>query len=257
MIGRTRSGSPAAALLGVAVGISYAATAALLKSVTNIALRGPVPVLTSWQLYAVIASGAAGLMLNQVAFRAGPLTASLPAIATVDPLLSIALGIIIFHEHIHHGTFQGFWLSSLVLIIGIAAIQLARSGQEARTPPKPNGCARCRARTSPVAAVNGLATPAPIEVVPVLPRQPARAGSSTGGRADRTRDTGRAVSAAAVPAAKRVDPVSAVGGRAAVPSCRRPRCRCWSPSCRCSRASSRAFPADPHPAHIRPVVARR
>ena len=36
-------------------------SAALLKSVTNIALRGPVPVLTSWQLYAVIASGAAGV----------------------------------------------------------------------------------------------------------------------------------------------------------------------------------------------------
>ena len=41
VIGRKRSGSPAAALLGVAVGISYAATAALLKSVTNIALQGP------------------------------------------------------------------------------------------------------------------------------------------------------------------------------------------------------------------------
>ena len=144
VIGRKRSGSPAAALLGVAVGISYAATAALLKSVTNIALQGPVPVLTSWQLYAVIASGAAGLMLNQVAFRAGPLTASLPAIATVDPLLSIAIGIVIFHEHIHHGTFQGFWLSSLVLIIGVAAIQLARSGQEAAAAAEP----RPRAKSS-------------------------------------------------------------------------------------------------------------
>jgi drug/metabolite transporter (DMT)-like permease len=161
VIGRTRSGSPAAALLGVAVGISYAATAALLKSVTNIALRGPVPVLTSWQLYAVIASGAAGLMLNQVAFRAGPLTASLPAIATVDPLLSIALGIIIFHEHIHHGSFQGLWLSSLVLLIGIAAIQLARSGQEAAAKRQRNE------ERSPVEVVTSLTTPAPVEVVPV------------------------------------------------------------------------------------------
>jgi hypothetical protein len=166
IIGRKRSGSPAAALLGVAVGISYAATAALLKSVTNIALQGPVPVLTSWQLYAVIASGAAGLMLNQVAFRAGPLTASLPAIATVDPLLSIAIGIVIFHEHIHHGTFQGFWLSSLVLLIGIAAIQLARSGQEAAAAADAR---RAAARElSPVEVVNGLTTPAPVEVVPLV-----------------------------------------------------------------------------------------
>jgi hypothetical protein len=167
VIGRKRSGSPAAALLGVAVGISYAATAALLKSVTNIALQGPVPVLTSWQLYAVIASGAAGLMLNQVAFRAGPLTASLPAIATVDPLLSIAIGIVIFHEHIHHGTFQGFWLSSLVLLIGVAAIQLARSGQEAAAAAD----ARLAAarELSPVEVVNGLTSPAPVEVVPGAP----------------------------------------------------------------------------------------
>ncbi len=165
VIGRTRSGSPAAALLGVAVGISYAATAALLKSVTNIALRGPVPVFTSWQLYAVIASGAAGLMLNQVAFRAGPLTASLPAIATVDPLLSIALGIIIFHEHIHHGSFQGLWLSSLVLLIGIAAIQLARSGQEAAAAA--DAKRRRSEERSPVEVVTSLTTPAPVEVVPV------------------------------------------------------------------------------------------
>jgi hypothetical protein len=166
IIGRKRSGSPAAALLGVAVGISYAATAALLKSVTNIALQGPVPVLTSWQLYAVIASGAAGLMLNQVAFRAGPLTASLPAIATVDPLLSIAIGIVIFHEHIHHGTFQGFWLSSLVLLIGVAAIQLARSGQEAAAAAEAR---RLAAELSPVEVVTGLTSPAPVEVVPLVP----------------------------------------------------------------------------------------
>jgi drug/metabolite transporter (DMT)-like permease len=179
MIARNRSGSPAAAMLGVAVGISYAATAALLKSVTNIALRGPVPVLTSWQLYAVIASGAAGLLLNQVAFRAGPLTASLPAIATVDPLLSIALGIVVFHEHIHHGTFQGLWLSSLVLLIGVAAIQLARSGQEAQNA-KAAALARAAAEAelSPVAAVGRLTTPAPIEVVPKT--YPAPAPATTG-----------------------------------------------------------------------------
>jgi hypothetical protein len=175
MIARNRSGSPAAAMLGVAVGISYAATAALLKSVTNIALRGPVPVLTSWQLYAVIASGATGLLLNQVAFRAGPLTASLPAIATVDPLLSIALGIVVFHEHIHHGTFQGLWLSSLVLLIGVAAIQLARSGQEANAKAAALARAAAEAELSPVVAVGRLTTPAPIEVVPKAYPAPAPA----------------------------------------------------------------------------------
>jgi drug/metabolite transporter (DMT)-like permease len=214
LIGRTRSGSPAAALLGVAVGISYAATAALLKSVTNIALRGPVPVLTSWQLYAVIASGAAGLMLNQVAFRAGPLTASLPAIATVDPLISIALGIIIFHEHIHHGTFQGFWLSSLVLIIGIAAIQLARSGQEAEAK-RLRELAELE-QLSPVAVVNGLTSPAPVEVVPALRTPVLRVPIGTG-----QMNTSIVVTNATAtkPGARRATPASAVrAASAAVPN---------------------------------------
>ncbi len=82
---RQRQGGRSAALLGIAVGTVYAATAALLRALTTIALRGPIPLLTSWQLYAVVVLGATGLLLNQVAFQAGPLSASLPAIATVDP----------------------------------------------------------------------------------------------------------------------------------------------------------------------------
>jgi hypothetical protein len=130
VLGKTRSGGTSAALLGVAVGTSYAATAALLKAVTNIALRGPVPVLTSWQLYAVVGSGLIGLLLNQIAFRAGPLTASLPAIAIVDPLLSIAIGVLVYHEHLRHGPFRGLGLVGLVLLMGIAAIQVSRAGQD-------------------------------------------------------------------------------------------------------------------------------
>lgn len=80
----------AAAMLGATVGISYAAAAALIKAASNVAGRGMGPLLVSWQLYALLAVGASGLLLNQLAFQAGPLTASLPAIATVDPLLSVA-----------------------------------------------------------------------------------------------------------------------------------------------------------------------
>jgi hypothetical protein len=54
LLGRRQSpGSRSAALLGVAVGTIYAATAALLKALTGIALHGPVALFTSWQLYAV------------------------------------------------------------------------------------------------------------------------------------------------------------------------------------------------------------
>jgi len=123
---RFRHGGRSAALLGIAVGAIYAATAALLKSLTDIALHGPIPLFTSWQLYAVIITGAGGLLLNQLAFQAGPLAASLPAISTVDPLASIVLGVVVYDEQIRHRLAQGFGLGALLLALGVAVIQLSR-----------------------------------------------------------------------------------------------------------------------------------
>jgi len=119
-------------LLGIAVGTVYAATAALLKALTTIALRGPIPLLTSWQLYAVVVLGATGLLLNQVAFQAGPLSASLPAITTVDPLLSIVIGVTVYDEPIRHGLPAVIGLAVLLLVLGGSVIQLTRS---AAPPP--------------------------------------------------------------------------------------------------------------------------
>ena len=140
LLGRRQSpGSRSAALLGVAVGTIYAATAALLKALTGIALHGPVALFTSWQLYAVAVAGASGLLLNQLAFQAGPLAASLPAISTVDPLLSIALGVIIYDEQIRHGPTAGVGLAAMLLALGVAIIQLARAGIAAPTSSEPAG----------------------------------------------------------------------------------------------------------------------
>lgn len=126
---RQRKASRSAALLGIAVGTVYAATAALLKALTTIALGGPIPLLTSWQLYTVVALGATGLLLNQIAFQAGPLAASLPAIATVDPLLSIVIGVTVYDEPIRHGLLTGTGLTMLLLVIGGSVIQLTRSAE--------------------------------------------------------------------------------------------------------------------------------
>jgi hypothetical protein len=123
---RRRPAADAAALIGVAVGIVYAATAALLKALTDRAVLGPWSALTSWQLYTVLVVGAIGLFLSQLAFQAGPLTASLPAIATVDPLLSIVVGVLIYDEHIHRGPWSGLGLVALLALLGASVIQLGK-----------------------------------------------------------------------------------------------------------------------------------
>lgn len=123
---RQTSEGRSAALMGIGLGTIYAATAALLKAVSDIGVRGVVPLATSWQLYVLLVLGAIGLFLNQLVFQAGPLKASLPAIATVDPLLSIVVGVWIYDEHIRTGPAAGIGLLVLLAILCVAVIQLAR-----------------------------------------------------------------------------------------------------------------------------------
>lgn len=130
LFGRSRRGGRrAAVLLGVVVGGIYAATAALLKVIAGIGAHEPVSVLWHWQLYAALAAGAAGMLLNQVAFRAGPLTASLPAISTVDPLLSIVIGVWVFDEHVRGGPGASVALAGALVALVLGVINLVRTGE--------------------------------------------------------------------------------------------------------------------------------
>jgi hypothetical protein len=116
-----------AALLGIAVGFIYAGDAALLKTLTSLATHGITVVATSWQLWTLLGAGTVGLLLNQLAFQAGPITASLPALSTVDPLASIAIGVAVYDEPIRHGLFASCGLTAALLVLGVAIIQLART----------------------------------------------------------------------------------------------------------------------------------
>jgi len=116
-----------AALMGAAVGAIYATTAALIKSATGLlAEHGLLALLGSWQLYTALIVAGSGLFLAQVAFQAGPLTASLPAIATIDPLLSVLIGVLIYDEHLRRGPGSGVVLLALMILLVIAVIGLGR-----------------------------------------------------------------------------------------------------------------------------------
>lgn len=129
-----------AAVLGVAVGTLYACTAVLIKATTEVlANGGPGAMLTSWQLPLLVVCGAAGLLLNQLAFGAAPLNASLPVIATVDPLLSVALGVIIYDEQLRTGplvvTAEAVILVGLVVAVNALSRLNAASDEPGATRP--------------------------------------------------------------------------------------------------------------------------
>lgn len=127
----------APAVLGLAAGIGYGVVAALLKQTAAVAQSGLAMLLTDWPVYALVAAGGATLALTQMAYRAGPLAHSMPALTVIDPATSVLLGVLAFHESLSIS--PG---AIVIQVIGFTtmaagATQLARrtkTGQVERTP---------------------------------------------------------------------------------------------------------------------------
>ena len=107
LLSRHRSGALRANLQAVAAGLIYGLTAACAKTVsTRIAhSRGDtwhlfIRIVETWQVYGIVVTGIATMVLAQSAFQAGPLGWSLPALTVVDPIVSILVGALAFHEAI-------------------------------------------------------------------------------------------------------------------------------------------------------------
>ena len=126
MIARGRAPTTAAGLLGVAAGIAFAVTATLIKACTYLLAPNPITLLSDWALYALLATGALGLLCNQLAFQAGPLSASLPAITVVNPLLSVLIGVTIYHENLRHTPWAIVTESGCMLLFTTATVVLTR-----------------------------------------------------------------------------------------------------------------------------------
>jgi hypothetical protein len=125
-LGRRAAGNRAARWLGFATGVTFAASAALIKTTTDTLTRHPLSVLTSWPLYGLIVVGGLGLLLNQMAFQAGPLRISLPAMTASDPLLSVVIGVAVFDEHLRTGVAPvAAELLSMAVVV-LAAVALSR-----------------------------------------------------------------------------------------------------------------------------------
>lgn len=132
--GRRARGNGAAATLGVAAGLAFAATAGLLKETMVPLARGVGPLLSTWPLYGMITVGLVGLVLNQLAYQAGPLRFSLPVITTIDPIASLVIGVAIFDEHFRSGpaALVGEMIGLVVVVIAAAA--LARTDPDTLAP---------------------------------------------------------------------------------------------------------------------------
>lgn len=91
LLARSQSPRAAAVALGTGAGIAFSVEAALLQTLTRPLLRHPLSTLAGPAPYGLIVAGAAGVFLTQLAYRAGPMRAALPAIVTVNPVVSVLI----------------------------------------------------------------------------------------------------------------------------------------------------------------------
>lgn len=121
------------ALLGTAAGIGYGLVAALLKQATALYRTGFLHLLSDWPLWTLIVVGGAALGLTQLAYRAGPLAKSMPALTVTDPAASVALGVLAFQESLRNNPLAvALQVIGFVIMAGAAA-QLARREAESES----------------------------------------------------------------------------------------------------------------------------
>ena len=122
--------------LAAAAGIGFGVASALLKQCTADARNGADALLMSGALYGVLLVGALAIVLTQLAYRSGPLAASLPAMTIGDPASAVVIGVVAFHEKVAGQPLAVALEAAGFVAMGLGTWQLAR-----RVPAPPQlGC---------------------------------------------------------------------------------------------------------------------
>ncbi|MEI7518861.1 MAG: DMT family transporter [Mycobacteriaceae bacterium] len=116
-----------AILLALAVGVLFGVVAVLTKIEMNLLTEdGVMRVLRSPVTYALIATAVAATLLQQSAFHAGSLKASVPAMLVLEPLVAVLLGQVILGEHLTVGTPSAVALAIATGAMAVATVALGR-----------------------------------------------------------------------------------------------------------------------------------
>lgn len=130
---RTRN-TARAVLLALATALLYSVTAVLTKSAVTELGEGLEQFFTSWEPYAVAALGAVALLMNQSAFQAGELEASLPILTAAEPIAGSILGFLMLDELL---TATGVveWAavvaSAVAIVVAVIALSISAAHHEA------------------------------------------------------------------------------------------------------------------------------
>jgi drug/metabolite transporter (DMT)-like permease len=128
-LGARRRPSEKAAFFGAAAGVLFGFQAAVTKAFTEIVPDGIGAILHSWTTYALIASAAIGFYFVQISLQAGVLAPSVATTNVTNPVTSVVLGRVVFHE-VPARTPTGKVFSLLALVVLVAGIVVVSLGEE-------------------------------------------------------------------------------------------------------------------------------
>jgi drug/metabolite transporter (DMT)-like permease len=124
---RKFSGWVSALLLGLMSGSLWGLFSVLTKGVVDQLGQGILPLLHTPELYVWAVLGIAATAWEQSAFRAGPLTASLPAVTVAEPIVGSVLGVTVLGETLSTNAVGMVALGVSVAVMVAATVALAHS----------------------------------------------------------------------------------------------------------------------------------
>ncbi|ORW35372.1 hypothetical protein AWB89_04130 [Mycobacterium paraense] len=124
---RVSSASVGALLLGLMSGSLWGLFSVLTKGVVDQLDRGIPALLRLPELYVWAVLAIAATAWEQSAFRAGPLTASLPAVTVAEPVVGSVLGVAVLGETLRTNSIGLVALGVSVAVMAAATIALAHS----------------------------------------------------------------------------------------------------------------------------------
>lgn len=116
-LGKLIGGVVRPSLYGLAAASAFGLLAALTKASTHLLGEGASTFFTSWQPYAMAVVALAGAIVQQSAFQAGPLPASLPVMDAVEPTVAVCIGVFAFNENLSSSP-----LAIAVQVVGVSAL---------------------------------------------------------------------------------------------------------------------------------------
>ena len=95
--------------------------------------------LTRWPVYALIAAGIAGTLLEQAALHVGPLSVSQPILVIVNPFASIILSVWLFGERFTNSPARIAVATVSFAVMAAGSSVLTRTAHEDLRPSEPAG----------------------------------------------------------------------------------------------------------------------